>query len=126
MASLNHGAVDEPGDDRGELAGRDCNHDLVEQRHALRDLSQMNQGLASAKPAKIQQVWVVEVAADLGGLAKGGARLCGVAPGHALQGGGHQQISLLYAVLVSVEQPPGSGEPPAAGGHFASKKKAES
>jgi hypothetical protein len=67
----------------------------------------------------------MEAVASLSGLADSGMRGCGIALVHALQGGGHEQISLLHAVVLSFQQAPGSGEPPAATGHFASQEEAE-
>jgi len=117
LARHDHTAVDDPDDDRSHLAGRDGDHDLVEQRHALRGLAQPGQGLPPAEPRERRQVWVAEAVADLGGLAEGGVGGRGVASGKALKRDRQEQVSLLNTVQMTiVEQPPGPGEPAAAAG----------
>ncbi len=118
LAGLDHGAVDDAGDDRGQLARRDRDHRLVEQRHCLGGLAQEDQGLPSAERAEGLEVPVAEAGADLAGLAGGG--VCGrrVARGEAVQRTRNQQVSLLGAVLAAVvEEPLRPAEPaPAACG----------
>ena len=70
LAVLEHRAVDDPDADRRHLAGRDGDHDLVEQRHALRGLSRSEQRLPEAQPAERHQLRVAEALADPGGLGR--------------------------------------------------------
>ena len=79
LAVLDHRAVDDPDAERRHLAGRDGDHDLVKQRHALRGLSRSDQRLAEAEPAERDQLRVAEALADPGGLVEGSVGRRGVA-----------------------------------------------
>jgi hypothetical protein len=58
------GAVGHPGQDRGGVAGRDRDHDLVEQWDAVVDVALRDQRLAKAEQAQDGVVGVVEAARD--------------------------------------------------------------
>ena len=126
LARHDHTAVDDPDHNRRHLAGRDGDHDLVQQRHALRDLAQPGQGLTPAELSERHQVPVAEALADLLSLAEAGVRGRGVAHGKALEGGRHEQIPLLHTVQVSfVQQATGPGDPAATAGRLAPAEEAE-
>ena len=88
-----------PADDRRHLAGRDRDHDLVEQRHALSVFPSRISAWPWPSRAEGHEVRVAEPLADLGGLAEGGVRGRGVALGKALQRHRHEQVALLHAVV---------------------------
>jgi hypothetical protein len=120
LTGLDHGAIDDADDDRRHLARGDGDHHLVEQRHSLRDLSQPDHNGTPAEPAERHEVRVAEVVGDGGSLVKRRVRGRVVAVVHMLEGGGHEQIAPLHAVLVVVvEQALGTGEPAAAARHLA-------
>jgi hypothetical protein len=118
-------AVDDPGNDRRHLTGRDRHHGLVEQPHTVPAPVQLDQGLAHAEPGERQQVRVSEAVTDLGGHAAGGIRVGGVGR-HGPERNQEQQIPLLDAVQpLVIEQPPGSGQPAAALGLLAPEQQEE-
>jgi hypothetical protein len=120
LARRDHAAVGDPGDDRRHLTGSDGDHDLVEQRHALRGLAQPGQGLTPAEPGQRRQVLVAEALADLGGLAERGVGGGSVASGEAADRDRQEQVPVLGTVELSVvEQPLGSGQPTTAAGELA-------
>lgn len=115
LAFRDHSTVDGPDTDRRHLAGRDGDHDLVEQRHALRDLPRSEQRLANTEPTECHQLGVAEALADHGGLIEGGAGGRGISPEHAPQGEGQKQVPALHAVVLAVvEESLASSEPSAA------------
>jgi hypothetical protein len=126
LARLDHGAVDDPRDDRRHLAGLDGNHDLVQQRHAKGRLAEQDPRSAKTEPGERDQVRVAEALADLGRLSEGGGGRRGVALDQALQPGREHQVALLDTVLLEVvEQPAGPGDPAATTGDLAPVEVAE-
>src|SRR5439155_18984194 len=65
LAREDDAAVDEPCDDRGEIAARHRDHRLVEQPEAALDVTAANQELALGMDRKCEQIGVVEAARDL-------------------------------------------------------------
>ena len=120
LASCDYRAIGDPHDDRGHLSGGDRHHDLVEPGHTFSDLSQIDQALPPAEPGERHQVRIAEALADLAGPIERGVRGRDVSLGHGLERNRHKNEALLHAVeLFVIEQPPGSGEPPATPGHLA-------
>ena len=64
LASQDHAAVDDPRDDRGELAGGDRHHRLVQQRQALLGAPEPDQDVALLVCGEGEQVRVAEALAD--------------------------------------------------------------
>ena len=64
LAGVDHAAVGDPGHDGRDVAGRDGDHDLVQQRHAPSDLSQPDQRPAMALAGKGHQIMLAETLAD--------------------------------------------------------------
>jgi hypothetical protein len=67
LAHRDRRAVDDAGEDRGELAGHHGDHDFVQQRHSLRDALLQNQRPAPAEPGEHGEI---DVAASLGDLVR--------------------------------------------------------
>jgi hypothetical protein len=127
LACLDHRAVDDPGDDHRNLARRDGDHGLVEQRHALSGLTQPDRSLPPAKPGESHQIQVAETLADLGRLTEGRIRARGVPLRQGLERDRYQQIPLLHAVvLAGFEQPPHPTQPAATTGQLALDQETES
>ena len=94
LAGLDHGAVDDPGDDRRHLAGGDGDHHLVEQRHALRgppSRSAPGPGRAGRAPSGPGR----RSGRRSRRPGEGGVRGGGVALVEALQPDRHEQVALL-------------------------------
>ena len=105
-------AVDDPGDDRRQLARRGGDQDLVDQPQALGDPPVLDQRATLVVPREPQEVAIAEPLSDLGGLGRGGMGGLVVAASHLLQPDGDQQIAALDAVLLdSFEQTPPAREP---------------
>ena len=66
LTALDHAAIDEPGDERGQLARGDRDHRLVEQREARLALPELRQGAAMLMARERDQVGVAEALADAG------------------------------------------------------------
>ena len=60
LARLDHGAVDDPRNDRRHFTGLNGDHDLIQQRHARGRLAQRDHGPTKTKPAKRDQVRVAQ------------------------------------------------------------------
>ncbi len=65
VAGLDDGAVDEPGDERRHLAGRDRDHRLIERRHPGGLLAPLDQRLTATESAEGADVGIVEAPAEL-------------------------------------------------------------
>jgi hypothetical protein len=114
LASQDHTAVDDPGDDRGELARRDRDHRLVEQPQTLVEAPELDQDLALLMRCEGEQVGVAEALADRGGLAGGDRSRLPVAARLLLEYGWQQQVAALDSVAsLAVQQPPGAPQPAA-------------
>jgi hypothetical protein len=98
LARFDHGAVDDPGDDRRDLAGGDGDHHLVQQCQRRGGLTRSDQRLAHAEPSERHQVRHVEAVTDRGGPGGGGPRGANVALLHVLQRDRHEQVALFHTV----------------------------
>ena len=114
LAGQDHAAVDDPGDDRRELARGHRDHRLVEQAAGPRRDARPDQDVALLVGGEGEQVGVAEALSDRGGLARGGGRRLAVAAGLLLEYGRQQQVAALDAVaLLALQQPPGAPQPAA-------------
>ena len=115
MTGFDHGAVDGPGDHRGDLARGDRNHDLVEQRHSAGCISERDQRLSITKTPKCLQVPIAEAVGDLHHVAEGGVRILEIAAHQTLQRRRHKQIPKLDAVALSIVEQPARTRKPSPG-----------
>ena len=103
----------------GDLAGRDRDHDLVEQGQPVGGLSERDEGLALAEPGQGHGVRVAEPVGHLGEPAEPVVCGRGVAGHQAAQRVGHEQIAPRDAVDTRlVEQPLRPREPTAGARHL--------
>ena len=120
LAPLDHRAVKVTHRGRGHLLRRDRHHRLVEQRHALGDLSAIDEAPPLTDPGQRDQLRVAETVTDPGRLGKAHAGGLDVAVESEAQGGAVAQVSVLDTVsAAAVEQPLRSTDPPAATGQLA-------
>ena len=114
LASQDHAAIDDPGGDRGELAGGDRHHRLVEQRQTLLEAPEPDQDVALLVGGEGEQVRVAEALADRRRLCRGCGGRLEVAARLLLEDDREQQVAALNAVApLVVEQPLGAAEPAA-------------
>ncbi len=126
LAGLDDGAVDDPDDDRGQLARVDGGHRLVQQAGPVLDRARPDQGLASAEPGESDQVGVTEALTDRAGLSEGGVCGLGVALAEGPERGGQQEKAPFHAVATLVlEQSASPGDPTAAAGPLARHEELE-
>ena len=120
LEGLDRGAVDDPGDDRRNLAGGDCDHRLIEEGDAPRRLAHRDQRLAASETAERRKVRVAELIRD-GGCA--GEQLeCArrITSLETLKSLRNEEITALDAVRSCfVDQARCPGEPAAGLGKFA-------
>jgi hypothetical protein len=118
-AGVDHGAVDDPGDDRRHFVGRNGDHHFVQEGHALFTPAKVNEGPTPSQPRQREQVSVPEAVADRRGLAEDGVGGLGIALLQALQRDRHQQIALFHTVQLAFrEDTPRAGKPAARLGHL--------
>ena len=92
-------AIDEAGDDGGELAGGGSDHRLVEEREAFGNAALTKKDAAMKAPGERDKIGLTEaVAGGRGRLSHGDGR-AEVARHQAATGGGEEEISLLGAIL---------------------------
>ena len=119
LAPLDHRAVEVSDRRRGHLVRRDRHHRLVEQRHALGDLSAIDQAPALTDPGQCDELRVAEPITDLGCLHKARVGGLDVAFERQSEGGAVAQVSLLDTIsLTVVQQPLRPVDPPAATGQL--------
>ena len=99
LAGRDDAAVDQPGDERRELAARRGHHRLVEERQAFREPTVPDQRASLEVPAERAQVAVAVAIADLGSLR--GSRPSGrvIAGGREAEHVRQPQVAALDAVL---------------------------
>ena len=71
LTGVDHRAVDDADDDRGDLLGGDGHHGFVQPGHTLDDLPEEDERLAQAQPRQRHQVRVAEAFGDLPRLIEG-------------------------------------------------------
>jgi hypothetical protein len=114
VARQDHAAVDDPGDDRGQLARGHGNHRFVEQPQPLVEAPELDQDLALLMGGKSEQVGIAEALPDRGSVAGGGGSRLPVAACLLLECGRKQKVAALDSVAaVALEQPPGAPQPAA-------------
>ena len=112
LAGEDHAAVDDPGDDRRELARGHRDHRLVQQPQAFAESPEPDQDVALLVGGEGEQVRVAEALSDRGGLARGGGSRLPVAARLLLEHGRQQEVAALDPVLpLAVEQPLGAAQP---------------
>ena len=99
LAGEDHAAVDDPGDDRGELAGGDRHHRLVQQPQALLDAPEPDQDVALLVGGEREQVRVAVTLADRRGLAGGRGGRLEVAARLLLEDDRQQQVATFDTVV---------------------------
>src|SRR6266513_1626068 len=111
-AAVDERAVDDPGDYWRNLARRDRHHVLVEQREAGGDLPQADQRRPAPETSKRLEVGVTKTMCDVEHLLEHLARALDLALHQRPQRGGHDQVTNLNAIALSVvEKPPAAREP---------------
>jgi hypothetical protein len=120
LAGADHRAVDEPGDHRGDAAGGDRDHDLVEERDALGSASERDQCPALAEVGQGGQIRVVEPFAQTPGLGEEGVGLGRPGAEEVLHRLREEQQSAFDAVgRLGVQEALPAGLPPAGLRHLA-------
>ena len=120
LAGEDHAAIDDAGDDRGELAGGHRHHRLVEQAQPLLETPVLDQDVAPLVRGEREQVRIAEALGDRRRLARGGGGPLPVAARLLFEDRGHEQIAALDAItLLAIEQPLGASEPAARAAHLA-------
>ena len=71
LEGIDRGAVHDPDDDRRDLAGRDRQHRLIEQRDAARHLRHVDERLSTAHPGQRREIGVAEALGDRGRAVEG-------------------------------------------------------
>src|SRR5438874_4171158 len=113
-AAVDERAVDDPGDYWRQLARRDGHHILVEQREAGSDLPQADQRGPAPETSKRLEVGVTKTVCDVEHLLEHLARALDLALHQRPQCRGHDQVTNLNAIALSViEQSPAARQPAA-------------
>ena len=119
LAGEDDAAIDDPGDDRGELAGGHRHHRLVEQPQPLLETPVLDQDVAPLVRSEREQVRIAKALPDRRRLARGSRGRLPVAARLLFDDCGHEQIAVLDAItLLPVEQPLGAPEPAAGAAHL--------
>jgi hypothetical protein len=114
VAREDHAAVDDPGNDRGQLARGHGDHRFVQEPESLVVAPELDQDVALLVGGECEQVGVAEALPDRGGVGGGGGSRLPVAAGLLLERGRQQEVAALDAVApVALEQPPGAPHPAA-------------
>ena len=126
LAAVDHAAVDQTGHHRRQLAGRDRDHRLVEQREPLLDPAHLEERPPLHVPRGGDQVTIAETSAEAGRLAGDRASALPLARLEMLLRDGEQQIALLRGLCsFLVEQPLTPREPSGRGAGLAAQEEAE-
>ena len=113
-AGKDYAAIDDSGDDRGELTRGDRNHHLVQQPQPLVRVPISDQHVALFMSGKRKQIRVAETLADRGRLGSGRGGRLEIAACLVSEYGRHEQVTALDAFAVfPFEQPLGAREPAA-------------
>jgi hypothetical protein len=111
LAGIDHRAVHRPGDGGRQLAGHDRHHRLVQQHQALTHPGRSHRGAALDAQRERDQVTIGNAPADRDGTGRCLARAHRIT-GHRLpQGDRQQEIAVLGALLLVLQEAVGAGEP---------------
>ncbi len=122
LTRRDHGAVDDPGHDRRQLAGRSREHALIKKRQAFLDATGLYQSTAFEVPAEGHEVGLGELLTDRSGPLRRLRRRFEIAAHELLSNGHQEQVARFGAVLSTfVHEPLAAAEPRRAPSHLAQK-----
>jgi hypothetical protein len=111
-ARREHAAVNDAGNDRRYLTGRNRNHHLIEQPDPAFDVAKLDKRSAEALPRQVGQIDIAESLADPGRFRELRAGVVDVGRHQRLPRCRQQQMAALGARLAAfIQQPRGTGDP---------------
>jgi hypothetical protein len=126
LAGEDDAAVDDPRGNWRELASQHRDHRQVEEREALSEPSEPDQGAAMRERPEREEIGIPETLSDRGGLGGRGSGGLQLAVRLLLQGPRDEEVAALYAVgPLAIQQPLRAGEPAAGPPELTARGEAE-